>query len=118
MIIIYSLYKITNKINNKAYIGVTSREPRTRFLEHCRPSSNSFISRAIQADGAENFLFDVLLTNISAEEISKLECEYIKKYNSLLPNGYNADLGGIEYHSHSDRIKQDISEKRERSQQF
>ena len=30
--------------------------------------------------------------------------ELIKKYNSILPNGYNADLGGIEYHKHSESI--------------
>lgn len=34
-----------------------------------------------------------------------------QKYNSLLPNGYNADLGGIEYHKHSNYIKSIISEK-------
>ena len=55
--------------------------------------------------------FEVLLTNIEDNRISSLECEYIKKYNSLLPNGYNADLGGVEYHKHSDCIKQIISEK-------
>ena len=52
-----------------------------------------------------------MLVNIKDEDISNLECEYIKKYNSLLPNGYNADLGGIEYHKHSEAIKKIISEK-------
>lgn len=109
MISIYSLYKITNKLNNKVYIGITNREPYKRFKEHQRLSSKSFISKAIQADGIENFTFEVLLTNIDDNKISQLECEYIKKYNSLLPNGYNADLGGIEYHKHSNYIKQIIS---------
>lgn len=107
----YSLYKITNLLNNKNYIGVTNRNPEKRFAEHKKPSSKSFISKAIQSDGIENFSFEVLLTNIEDNRISSLECEYIKKYNSLLPNGYNADLGGVEYHKHSDYIKQIISEK-------
>lgn len=107
----YNLYKITNLLNNKVYIGVTNRDPEERFAEHKRPSSKSFISKAIQSNGVENFSFEVLLTNIEDEKISNLECEYIKKYNSLLPNGYNADLGGIEYHKHSDYIKTIISEK-------
>ena len=111
MINIYSLYKITNLLNNKNYIGVTDRNPKIRFSEHKRPSSKSFISKAIQADGVNNFSFEILLTGIADEDISDLEREYIKKYNSLLPNGYNADLGGIEYHKHSDYIKQIISEK-------
>lgn len=107
----YSLYKITNLLNNKVYIGVTNRDPMIRFLEHKRKSSTSFISKAIQADGIENFSFEVLISNINEKDIDKLECEYIKKYNSLLPNGYNADLGGVKYHKHSDYVKTIISEK-------
>lgn len=107
----YSLYKITNLLNNKCYIGITNRNPEERFAKHKRPSSTSFIGKAIQSDGIENFSFEVILTNINNDKISKLECEYIQKYNSLLPNGYNADLGGIEYHKHSDYIKNIISEK-------
>lgn len=107
----YSLYKITNLLNNKNYIGVTNRNPKERFAEHKRPGAKSFIGKAIQFNGIENFSFEVLLTDIKDKDISNLECEYIKKYNSLLPNGYNADLGGIKYHKHSNYIKQIISEK-------
>ena len=102
----YSLYKITNLLNNKNYIGITNRKLEERFAEHKKLSSKSFIS-----NGVDNFSFEVLLTEIENKDISDLECEYIKKYNSLLPNGYNADLGGVEYHKHSDYIKQIISEK-------
>ena len=107
----YSLYKITNLLNNKSYIGVTNRNPEERFMEHKRPSSKSFIAKAIQSDGLENFSFEVLVTDITEKDISDLECKYIKKFNSLLPNGYNADLGGIKYHKHSEYIKNIISEK-------
>lgn len=107
----YSLYKITDLLNNKNYIGITNREPKERFAEHKKLSSKSFIGKAIQSDGVDNFSFEILLTGIDNKDISNLECEYIKKYNSLLPNGYNADLGGVEYHKHSDYIKQIISEK-------
>ena len=107
----YSLYKITNLLNNKNYIGVTNRDPKGRFAEHKKSSSKSFIGKAIQSDGIDNFSFEILLTGIKDKNISDLECEYIKKYNSLLPNGYNADLGGVEYHKHSNYIKQIISEK-------
>lgn len=51
----YYLYKITNLLNNKNYIGVTNRNPEERFAEHKKPSSKSFISKAIQSDGIENF---------------------------------------------------------------
>ena len=74
----YSLYKITNLLNNKNYIGVTNRNPEERFAEHKKQSSKSFIGKAIQSDGIENFSFEVLLTNIEDNRISSLECEYIK----------------------------------------
>ena len=107
----YSLYKITNLLNNKCYIGITNRDPNERFAEHKKLSSTSFIGKAIQSDGVKNFSFEVILTNIEDNEISDLERKYIQKYNSLLPNGYNADLGGVEYHKHSNYIKNIISEK-------
>ena len=107
----YYLYKITNLINNKSYIGVTRRDPKIRLNEHKNKSSNSFISRAIHFYGFENFSFEILLSNIEDNKISEIECEYIEKYNTLLPNGYNADLGRIQYHKHSELIKQKISEK-------
>ena len=75
----YYLYKITNLLNNKNYIGVTNRNPEERFAEHKKPSSKSFIGKAIRSDGIENFSFEVLLTNIEDNKISSLECEYIKK---------------------------------------
>jgi len=43
----YSLYKITNLLNNKNYIGVTNRNPYERFMEHKKSSSKSFIGKAI-----------------------------------------------------------------------
>ena len=45
---IYSLYKITNLLNNKHYIGVTNRNPEERFAEHKKPSAKSFIGKVIQ----------------------------------------------------------------------
>lgn len=106
----YSLYKITNLLNNKVYIGVTNRNPQIRFEEHKRKSSKSYISKAIQLDGVENFIFEILESNIPDDKISQIECEYIQKYNSILPYGYNADLGGVEYHKHSEEIKKKITE--------
>ena len=37
------IYKITNKINNKCYIGQTIRQPRLRFWEHTTKTKNIVI---------------------------------------------------------------------------
>ena len=88
------LYKITNQINNKKYIGITNSYKR-RFREHkTNHNPNSLICKAIQKYGEDNFKFEVLKQNLSIEEACKLEQEHIIKENSLVPNGYNISKGG------------------------
>lgn len=50
------IYKITNKINNKVYIGQSIHIER-RWTEHCFPSSTSQIALAIKKHGKEKFFF-------------------------------------------------------------
>lgn len=84
-----ALYKITNLINNKIYIG-QSIHPNRRWVEHCYHANakddNLPIHLAINKYGKENFLFEVLEWS---EDYNKREEELIQKYNSLIPNGYN-----------------------------
>lgn len=81
------IYKITNKINNKSYIGQSVHIER-RWIEHCIPSSNSQIAQAIKQNGKENFDFQVL-EECSIKELDEKEKYYIKKFNTINPNGYN-----------------------------
>ena len=85
------LYKITNLINQKVYIGITNDYKR-RWANH--GLENSAISKAIRKYGKENFKFEVLFKNVSIEEIDELEKEQIKLHNCLVPNGYNVEKGG------------------------
>lgn len=92
----YKIYKIINKLNNKTYIGQTSQSLKARFQDHCCPSSKCTILRnAIQKYGRDNFDIELVQDNInSIEETSELEISYIKKFDSLHPNGYNLTTGG------------------------
>ena len=47
------IYKITNLINNKIYIGQSIHIER-RWSEHCQPSAKSLIAKAIQKYGKEH----------------------------------------------------------------
>ena len=51
------IYKITNKINNKIYIGKTTRTVEQRYKEHLADSKRvrSYLHNAIQKYGSENF---------------------------------------------------------------
>ena len=110
------IYKITNDINNKVYIGQTTRSLEERIYNYkteikfnptCRP-----IISAMSKYGFEHFTFEILKDNIqSKEELDFLEREYIKQYQSLTTqNGYNVELGGNSVGKHSEETKRKISE--------
>ena len=79
------IYKITNKLNGKSYIG-QSIHCGKRLDEHCKGSQ--FIDEIIQLEGIDNFNFEIL-KETSREELSYWEDYYILKYNTFFPNGYN-----------------------------
>jgi len=81
------IYKITNRLNGKSYVGQSIHIER-RWSEHMRPSTDSLISRAIKKCGKENFDFQVLCECLE-EDLNSLEEYYIKKYNTVVPDGYN-----------------------------
>lgn len=88
------IYKITNKIDQKVYIGQTSRDLELRWKEHKKKGSNcKYLKAAIQKHGIENFKFNLICISFD-ENLNSLEEEYIKKFNSLVPNGYNLRNGG------------------------
>lgn len=87
-----AIYKYTNKINHKVYIGQTNNIKR-RYDEHLRGHSyhTSLIERAIKKYGIENFDFEVLeWTN----KPDIREDYWINYYRCYKPNGYNICSGG------------------------
>lgn len=99
------IYKITNKINNKCYIGQTIKTAEERWKEHqahafgSHPNDkNKTLYKAIRKYGVENFEFEVLQDNINNfEELDKAEIYWIDYYNSFI-KGYNETFGGQRYH--------------------
>lgn len=92
------IYKIENLLTRKVYIG-QSIHIETRWQEHCRPSSDSVIGRAIRKYGKENFSFEIL-KECKEEDLNIMEEYYIQLYNSVVPNGYNIEekvKGGRNY---------------------
>ena len=81
------IYKITNLTNGKSYIGQSVHIER-RWMEHCLPSANSAIAKAIQKYGKEQFCFQVI-EECLPEQLDEKEEYYISHYNTVVPNGYN-----------------------------
>lgn len=95
---ICGIYKITNLINNKCYIG-QSVDIKTRWRHHKNnynkennQSYNFSFYRAIRKYGLENFKFEVL-EECDQKDLNERELHWISYYDSY-HNGYNETLGG------------------------
>ena len=89
------VYKITNKKNGKIYVGQTINDLEFRFNQHCR--KGCYLYEAIKKYGVENFDKEIIDSAITREELDKKETYWIKKLNSIYPNGYNLTYGGVHY---------------------
>lgn len=85
------VYCVNNIINDKKYIGITTRTIDERFNEHCK--ANSIIGKAISKYGKNNFRIYQLDSADSKQSLFELEKYFINKYDTY-KNGYNATIGG------------------------
>lgn len=103
------IYKITNKINGKIYIGQTVYTLRKRWAAHCSKHSNCpAIHAAIQKYGKENFTVEQIDIACDLDELTKKEQYWIEYYDCVAPNGYNLKGGGT-HPILSDEVKLKIS---------
>ena len=92
------IYKITNDVNEKVYIGKTLHSVEKRWKEHINDSKrerteNRPLYRAMNKYGVEHFHIETIEECV--EEIAEeREVFWIKEYNSFGKNGYNATIGG------------------------
>lgn len=98
---IYTVYKITNLINQKIYIGQTSKTAEYRLSRHIYgaikyPNSHFRLSRAIKKHGPENFIVEVLYQSRNKNHIvNEMEDFFIQLYGSMDEHvGYNMAPGG------------------------
>jgi len=86
------IYKITNLINGKNYIG-QSIDIFRRWKQEINGRCNKELKEDFLKYGLENFTFDVLI-ECSREELNKNEKRLIEEYNSI-EQGYNKKAGGF-----------------------
>jgi group I intron endonuclease len=92
------IYKITNSVSGKCYIGETTcKNPEERWRRHKETIRRGVgcpaLRDAVQKYGIDAFRFEVIRT-CSLEERFDIERETIKEYNSVAPGGYNILPGG------------------------
>ena len=91
------IYKVTNKLNGKIYIGKTLFSIEERWKQHCRDSRKELKERrplysAIRKYGEENFSIEQI-EECSDSVVNERETYWIEWYGSF-KCGYNATLGG------------------------
>lgn len=86
------IYKITNKVNNKSYIGQTRYTIEFRWKQHQHKKDNTYFHNAIHKYGIENFSIEIL-EKCNIEDLNSKEIFYIAKYDTF-NNGYNLTIGG------------------------
>ena len=105
-----SIYKITNTVNGKAYIGQTRQDAvADRIPRHFSGHGNIPIKRAVDKYGKDAFTYEILHDGIIPEFLDDLEIKEIEKHNTLIPHGYNLRTGG-RGGACSEETKQKISE--------
>jgi group I intron endonuclease len=94
----FIIYKVTNLVNEKIYIGQTIHTIQRRKREHinnARGGSSMALYRAMRKYGTDNFVFEPICYCTSREEASSKEIEMIKLLNSKARHvGYNMTDGG------------------------
>jgi len=104
------IYCISNKINNKKYIGQNiEKDIHERWKSHLKKGSNCrYLKYAFQKYGKDNFNFEIICICFD-NDCDKYEEEYMKKFNTIVPNGYNLREAGNNG-NHNEQTKKKISE--------
>lgn len=112
----YTVYKHTNKFNNKVYIGITSQKTYQRWKggQGYRPRGriqDAYFFNAIKKYGWTNFEHEILFEGLTKQEAEEKETELILYYHSDERNyGYNIQRGGFSRGKMAESSKHKVSE--------
>ncbi len=104
--ITYSVYQITNLINDKKYIGITSQEPKRRWKNGNGYKYNKHFFNSINKYGWDNFKKEILNENLSNDAALYYEAYLISLNNTTNPKyGYNQASFSSNKGSHSNKYR-------------
>jgi group I intron endonuclease len=86
----FIIYKTTNIITNKIYIG----QHYTTNINDNYIGSGLILQKSIKKYGRTNFTKEIIEECLSFGEMNDKETYWIKYFNSFVPNGYNIREGG------------------------
>lgn len=91
------IYKVTNRINGKVYIGQTGQSLERRWWQHCSAAARQIecggkLLQAIRDYGRENFTVEQIDVAATTKEANRKEAYWIGYYNAV-EDGYNTSPG-------------------------
>lgn len=92
----FIIYKSTNQVNDKIYIGSTTSSLKQRKLDHQERANRTELGKfyeAIHTYGADSFTWETIDTAEDVDELAYKEQQYIAEFKAN-ENGYNSDCGG------------------------
>lgn len=109
----FNVYIITNLVNGKQYVGLTTKTIKKRLARHIydakredRNKGSMLLLKAIRKYGKENFVIDLVSDKFtSIQELKQGETDAIKKFNTLAPNGYNLKIEEQNNFIYSEQLK-------------
>ncbi len=109
----YVIYKATNKINRKSYIGFDSNWPARmrQHKHHANKNTGHYFHNSLIKHGFENFYWEVLYESDDKKFVRDAEIFYINFFQTFGPRGYNLTAGGdgLVGLKHKDETKEKIS---------
>ena len=104
------IYKLTNKVNNKVYIGKTIRSLESRFKRHLIDalSLDTHFARAIRYYGNDAFEA-VQIDSATTEAELNLKEQYWIDYYKAIDTGYNTAMGGIGGNTYKGLTEEELS---------
>lgn len=110
------IYKITNIVNGKVYVGQTiQKNPKMRWYEHCacaRSGKKSYLYDSIRKYGVENFCWEIIDQAGTIEELNSKEAQWVEHYRNLGIVVYNnREAGGNKRHSPESIERMKIAQK-------
>ncbi len=113
------IYRVTNTSTGKSYIGQTRHGLEKRRKQHLTTAANNdrkdhtHFHHSIRKHGSALFTWEILEECDSLAHLNEREIFYIKLLNTIEPNGYNSNGGGLEAGGNglSENVRRRISEK-------
>lgn len=102
------IYKCTNFINGKAYIGQTISTIEKRWKGHCKCKRKCHFSSAIRKYGTQCWKLEIIEEVSSRELLNDREIYWIAYYDTF-KNGYNSTSGGKQAYQYSLTVCKKIS---------